>query len=490
MSNVVSEGSETSTLWDVLVLGGGISGLTLGFRLKQKGYQVLIIEGSERPGGSISTQTRSGFCWEEGPNSFTPTPALLNLVADLNIADHLVWADARLPRYVYWDNQLLPVPMDPGSALTSPLLSLGGKLRALLGILGFVAPSFRSEETVAEFFERQLGQEVLQRLVIPFTSGVYAGNANQLSAKAAFARLVDLETQYGSLLAGVLQSPKEKPIPLSPRIQPPPRRGQLGNFREGMQVLPQALAHHLGSSLRLKCKAIGLTPTNTYPYQVEVKTSDGSETLLARSVVSTLPAYATAPLLHPLHPEVSEILTRIPYPTVAVVALGYPTSALPNPLRGFGHLLPRSTGFRTLGTIWSSALFSHRAPAGFHCLLNFIGGSTDPEYAQQRGLPVLQDLTPSQRAEIIHAELSQILLTHPVDPIVLGEKLWLQAIPQYELGHRERMLWIRHQLNESLPGIRLCSNYLDGVALGDCVKRAEKEALSLAEWLGDPSTRS
>lgn len=493
MINVALEISDTSNLWDVLILGGGISGLTLGFRLQQKGYRVLIIEGSDRPGGSISTQRGSGFCWEEGPNSFTPTPALLNLVADLNIADQLVWADARLPRYVYWDNRLLPVPMDPGSALTSSLLSVGGKFRALLGILGFVAPSFRSEETVAEFFDRQLGQEVLQRLVIPFTSGVYAGDANQLSAKAAFARLVDLEAQYGSLLAGLFSrlfsAPKVKPVPLSPRIQPPPRRGQLGNFTQGMQVLPQALADHLGSSLRLNCQAIELAPTAQH-YQVVVKTSNGSETLVARSVVSTLPAYAAAPLLQPLHPEVSQRLARIPYPTVAVVALGYPASALPDPLRGFGHLLPRSMGFRTLGTIWSSALFPNRAPVGFHCLLNFIGGSTDLEYAQQRGLPALKDLTPSQRAEIIHSELSQILLTHPVDPIVLGERLWLKAIPQYELGHRERMHWIRHQLHQSLPGIRLCSNYLDGVALGDCVQRGEQETVSLAAWLEESKNRS
>lgn len=163
-------------------------------------------------------------------------------------------------------------------------------------------------------------------------------------------------------------------------------------------------------------------------------------------------------------------MAGIPYPPVAVVALAYPQEALPQPLRGFGHLIPRSQGLRTLGTIWASCLFPERSPQGYHCFLSFIGGATDP---------LMAALSPEERAQIVHAELSQILLTRPVEPIRLGERLWPRAIPQYTLGHRQRMGQLQAYLASQTPGVWVCANYLDGVALGDCVRRAEALAQQL-----------
>jgi len=485
----------------VVVVGAGISGLTLALRLQQglspkddSTQPVLLAEASSRVGGCISTQSRGGYRWEEGPNSFTPTLPLLNLIAEVGLAgrdggtesSQLVLADAKLPRYIYWEKELLPVPLSPSAAIGSRLLSVGGKLRALRGLLGFVAPPPGKEETVRQFFQRQLGSEVVERLVEPFTSGVYAGDPDQLSALAAFPRIAGLEERYGSLFAGAVQAlrsryryatlsqTRQQDSANSP-IQPPPKRGQLGNLRQGLQQLPEAIAQKLGSALRLGWRAVHLKRDET-GYRVGFVTPDSGEEIhwvMAQQVVLTLPAYAAATLLQDLNPQASRLLSEIPYPPVAVVALAYPEEALPQPLRGFGHLIPRSQGLRTLGTIWASSLFPERAPQGYHCLVSFIGGATDAAFARQKGIPPITALSPDERAQIVHAELSQILLTRPVDPIRLGERLWPQAIPQYMLGHRQRIAQLQASLADQTPGVWVCANYLDGVALGDCVRRAE-----------------
>lgn len=479
---------------DVVVVGAGITGLTLGYRLRQQGIKGVVLEANSRVGGSISSQTTQGYCWEEGPNSFTPTPALVNLIAELGLADQLVWADGKLPRFVYWEDQLMPVPLSPPAALTTPLLSVGGKLKALIGLLGFVSPPPDREETVEQFFTRQLGAEVTQRLVSPFTSGVYAGNVAQLSARAAFARIADLETDYGSVFAGLWQAPRPQPDPISPEVHPQPRRGQLGNLRKGLQQLPEALADQLGDRLKRGWQVQSLTsetPTETDPspiYRLQIQTPTGQHSLRTRGVILTVPAYGAAEILSSLSPMAAEHLHQIPYPPVAVVALGYPTTALPQPLRGFGHLIPRSEGLRTLGTIWSSCLFPDRAPQGYHLLLSFIGGATDPEYVHRHQVPAITELSPAERAEIVHQELSRVLLTQSVQPQILGEKLWPRAIPQYTLGHRQRLRQIFDQL-QTWPGISLCANYLDGVSLGDCVKRANAEAERVRAYLQDPVHR-
>jgi len=333
-----------------------------------------------------------------------------------------------------------------------------------------VLPPPSDEETVRDFFTRHLGSQVFQRLVQPFISGVYSGDPDRLSAQSAFGRLVSLEQTYGGLLAGSLKAPRSKPTtgPIHTR------RGQLGNFRLGLAQLPQALAHHLAPELACGWQAEGIEPTPVR-YRVHFQTPSGSQELEASQVILTTPAPITAKLL----PDLGDLLHPIPYPPVAVVALGYPETAFPQPLRGFGHLIPRaeaeSQGLRSLGTIWLSCLFPGRAPQGYQLLLTFIGGATDPEIIH---------LTPPERAAIVRADLQKILLTTTGDPIILGEKLWPQAIPQYTLGHAHR--W--QQIQQRLPaGIYLCTNASDGVSLGDCVQRAERLASHLIEKLGaDP----
>jgi len=465
---------------DTLIVGAGISGLSLAHTLQEDRRRILLCERQGRVGGNITTGMAEGFLWEEGPTSFSPTPELLRLAVDVGLEQDLVLADRKLPRYVYWQGQLLAVPMSPPAAISSQLLTLQGKLRALTGALGFIAPAMAlseqgGEETIAQFFQRHLGTEVTQRLVAPFVSGVYAGDPDLLSASASFRRIVKLSEIGGGLLAGAIlqrRGTKKQVKPQDPSI-PKTRPGELGSFKQGISALPQAIASGLGDTVKLGWHLTTLQKSDRQTYIAEFDTPAGPEQVEARSVVLTTPAYVTADLLQHLAPTASQALREIPYPPVACVVVAYPQTALKQPLRGFGNLIPRRQSIRTLGTIWSSSLFPGRAPQGWQLLTNFIGGATDPE---------IGDLDDEQIVQAVHQDLCRILLKEDVPPKVLAVHLWKRAIPQYTLGHLQRLEQV-NQAVEQFPGLFLCSNYFDGVSLGDCVKRAIELLAEVRQYL-------
>lgn len=460
---------------DTLIVGAGISGLSTAYRLHEQKQDILVAEKRDRAGGNITTEESGGFLWEEGPNSFSPTPELLQLAVEMGLKNDLIFADRGLPRYVYWQGKLRAVPMSPPTAVQTPLLSLGGKLRALTGALGFVPPNVaQKEETVAEFFTRHLGSEVTQRLVSPFVSGVYAGDVNQLSAKAAFGRVTQLADVGGGLVAGAILSrrkPKKSDAEAaSEKVNiPKTKSGQLGSFREGLQMLPSAIAAKLGNSVKFNWELNSISPHPEQGYIAKFSTPEGEQTVEARNLLLTIPAHIAAPLLKDFSPQASNALQSIPYPPVACVVLAYPDQALRFPLQGFGNLNPRSQGLRTLGTIWSSTLFPGRTPAGWNLLTNFIGGATDPEIAQ---------LGEEEIVNQVHQDLEEVLLKPNSTPKPLAVHLWSQAIPQYTLGHLERLETAREGLKD-FPGLFLGSNYQGGVALGDCIRQGEEFAQAI-----------
>lgn len=476
---------------DTLIVGAGISGLSLAHALQKEAktgspLKILVAESQGRVGGNITTATAEGFLWEEGPNSFSPTPELMKLAVDVGLKQKLIFADRKLPRYVYWQNKLQPVPMTPQAMVKSGLLSFPGKLRALFGALGFVAPAMGDrlsqqggEETVSEFFRRHLGTEVMQRLVEPFVSGVYAGDPQQLSAAAAFGRVTKMADLGGGLVAGALLSARKKPkkMPPDPNV-PTTKPGELGSFKGGLKALPEAIAANLADRLKLNWHLTRLDRTERETYIAVFSTPDGQQEVEARTVVLTTPAYITAELLQPLQPSVSSVLQAFTYPTVACVVLAYPVSDVKQKLVGFGNLIPRGQGIRTLGTIWTSSLFADRAPAGWQTLSSYIGGATDSGIANLDAAQIVQE---------VHRDLSRILLKPgAAQPKVLAVNVWKRAIPQYNLGHFDRLQQIENGL-KSLPGLYLCSNYLGGVALGDCVSRGFERAQFVREYLNDRS---
>jgi len=160
----------------VIVIGAGISGLSSAYRLNQLGADVTLLEASNRAGGLIGTIQKDGFLFESGPQSFQTTDLLLTLIRELGIEADLQKANPRAPRYILLHGKLQKIPTSPQAMLTSSLLGVGSRWKILSEPFRKTRPP-AAEESVAKFARRKFGDEILEYLVGPFVSGVYAKNS-------------------------------------------------------------------------------------------------------------------------------------------------------------------------------------------------------------------------------------------------------------------------------------------------------------------------
>lgn len=451
---------------DVLVVGTGISASSLSFNLikNHPSLNVLVTEARSVVGGNVISRNENGYTWEEGPNTFQPAAHIMRLAVDLGLKEDIVLADSTLPRFVYWDEKLFALPLGPKDIPTFKLLSLPGMIRAGLGAFGLILPSSKKEESVKDFVTRHLGKEVFERMIDPFVSGVYAGDPSKLSVSAAFKKIYALQELGGTqgIFEGALiriGQKKREAKPLDDDL-PTWKGGALGSFRKGLCMLPEAVAERLGDRLRLEWRLDALQKTDDGKYSATYETPDGPRTIIAKTVAITAPANASAHILKDIAPG-AQRLKEIYYPTVWSVTLAYPKSEFKEPLKGFGNLIPRSIGTRTLGTIWSSCLFPGRAPEGMELLLSYIGGAQDLD---------IKDLSEEEVVKAVDGDIKKILMKDgtEVKPVVVGTRRWERAIPQYNIGYWEILKEATESVAEC-PGIFLGGNYTSGVAFGDCV---------------------
>jgi len=453
---------------DILVIGGGISGLASAWALKRRGLAVRVLEAQRSPGGALASRVDEGFLIDEGANSaLDARPAVRELVTALGLENELMEAaPAARNRYVVKEGRVLPLPLGPLDFLTSPLFSWRGKWRVMQEPFIQAAEISQAEETVAEFARRRLGEEMLDWAIDPFVSGVYAGDPERLSARAAVPKVTALEAAHGSLIKGAMKLMVEKKRQARASGFAGPS-GRIVSFVEGMQTLARALAADLGEAVETGAivRRLERLPRGGYrAHGFGGKQWQGQRLLLAT------PAYASAELLRPVDPALAAELDGIPYPTVTSVALGFRREQVQHPLDGFGVLIPRREGVPTLGALFSSSLFPNRAPEGQVLLTAFIGGRNGCFVCEQGPdaavAQVLEDLTP--------------LLGLSDEPTLARVRVWPRAIPQYELGHLERMARVEARLAEQ-PNLELRANWRDGISVGDCLQNA----LALAErWPG------
>lgn len=442
----------------VVVIGGGVSGLACALRLQQLGAPVTLLEEGDRPGGLIGTEEREGFLFESGPQSFQGTEALLTLIRELGIEGELCKADPRAPRFVLRGGRLRKIPMAPQGILTSSLLGVGSRWRVVSEAFGRTTPP-AEDESVAQFVRRKFGHEILEYLVSPFVSGVYAGDPEKLSLRAAFPSLEEWERQYGSVLRGAVKSRPAK----SARQGPPP----LCSFQRGMGVLTEAMFAKLGANAKSGASVETVTKMDQ-DFQIQMTQNGRSEQMTARAVVLATPAYVASHIVGPLSAEAARTLSGIAYAPVVVVAAGYHRRQSAAALDGFGVLIPRSEKYRTLGIVWNSSLFPHRAPQGQMTITSILGGATDSAIIEKSD----QEITAIAVAE------SRKILNIEGSPITSAIWKHPRALPQYNLGHAHTVRAIR-EAERAIPGLYFAGNYLEGPSIGKCVEQGFQTAEAL-----------
>jgi oxygen-dependent protoporphyrinogen oxidase len=457
----------------VVVIGGGISGLACAYRLWQLGVPVMLLEAGDRPGGLIGTVEQGGFLFETGPQSFQGTDSMLDLVREVGIENDLYQADPRAPRYVLRNGRLEKIPMSPQAILGTSLLGLGSRWKVASEALRKTKPP-TEEESVAQFVRRKFGHEILEYLVAPFVSGVYAGDPEKLSLRAAFPSLDEWERSYGSILRGAMKSRPAKGAGQGP----PP----LCSFHHGMAMLTRTMTAKLAESARLSAHVDAITKTGangSARFQVRFTQKGQTETVEAKAVVIATPAYAASHLIAPFSEPLARALSGIQYAGVAVASAGYFEKQVGTPLDGFGILIPRSEKYRTLGIVWNSALFPEQGANAHVRLTSFVGGATDPEILERTDQEVLA---------VVQDESARILKITG-QPVVSSVWKHPKALPQYNLGHGHIVEMVRES-EASIPGLYFVGNYLEGPSIGKCVDRGSQTAEAARAYLRDGGAKS
>jgi oxygen-dependent protoporphyrinogen oxidase len=441
---------------DTIIVGAGISGLSCAWFLRERGHRIRVLEAGPRPGGTIQSVHQDGFLIEAGPNTtllrdgpFGELIRALGLEAELLEANRLAKR-----RYVVQHDRLVALPGSLPAFVASPLFSAGAKLRLLLEPFHRRA---REEESIAQFVRRRLGPEFLDWVIDPFVSGVYAGDPARLSVRAAVGRIHALEVEHGSLILGALARL------LRARASGPMPVGRLISLRDGMHALPQALAGALGGALTCNAEVTAIERDGV-AWRVRTAQSEHR----AEALVLSVPAHRAAALLEPLDSGLAGELAAIHYPPMASVALGFARDAISHPLDGFGVLIPSHARRPTLGALFSSTLFPGRAPDGQVLLTAFMGGARNASVAA---------LDEAEIVRQVLADLTPLLGIHAA-PLFKRVRRWLHAIPQYELGHLERLARIDDRLAR-FPGLHLRANWRDGISVADCVANAAQFAARL-----------
>jgi protoporphyrinogen/coproporphyrinogen III oxidase len=452
----------------VLVVGGGIAGLTAAYRLERLAPEadVVLLERDGRVGGKLLTERLGGYLVEAAPDSFLSRKrAALELCEELELGPELVGRRPENARsFVRRGGELHPlpegltglVPTNLDALNESRLLSDVGKERFADEVDVPPAPP-GDDESIASFVSRRFGREAYDALVEPLMTGIYGGDGELLSLRATFPQLRALELEHGSVLRGFDAQPRTE------RTRPP-----FLSLRAGMAELPGVLRDRLERTVVRTGSAVAAVRPSRQGYSAALETG---EELEAGGLVLATPAFVTAQLLAGVDSDLAELLGEIPYASSVVVTLGYDEAVLEHPLDGYGYVVPRGEGGDVLACTWSSSKWEGRAPEGKVLVRVYAGryGGRD------LGAGSDEDLVALARDELRVLGLG-------AEPDLVRVHRWPGGMPQYVLGHPERLERIARVLQEH-PGLELAGAAYDGVGIPDCIASGERAAASVVESL-------
>jgi len=442
--------------YSIVILGAGVTGLTLAHHLNKKGKDFLVLETQERAGGVVNTQSENGFVYESGPNSgIVSHPEVVALFDDLGDAIKIEKGNDLVKiRYVLKNGEWHALPHSAVSAVTTPLFSLKDKFR----ILGepFRKKGTDPDETLAELVKRRLGNSFLDYAIDPFILGIYAGDPAQLVTRHALPKLYNLEHNYGSFIGGARKKAKEPKTELEKRTD-----RAVFSIEGGLSGLTNALVDCAGKEHFLfGVQGVEVTPHDDQ-YLISYQQGDKKLEITADKVVTTFGSIGLKECLPFIGKEQMLRLTNLKYARVVEVSLGFDDWG-GRPLDGFGGLVPHKEKRDLLGVLFMSSLFKGRAPEGGALLTIFMGGIRNEQ---------LCDLSDEQLLKVLEAEFKDLMKLSNFNPSMVKIKRYAHAIPQYGISSGERFKAIE-EVQQQYKGLIIAGNLRDGIGMADRIKQA------------------
>jgi oxygen-dependent protoporphyrinogen oxidase len=438
----------------VVIVGGGISGLSAAYYLSKAGIRPTLIEKAPRPGGVIRTTVQLGCVLEAGPDGFMAAkPWATDLIREVGLADQIIGSnDHSRITYIVKNGKLVPLPagltmMVPTRIMplvATSLFSWPAKIRMGLDLLRRPKGP-QPDRSVHDFLMDHYGRESIDYLAEPLLAGVYGGDPKQMSANSVLSRFVEIESKYGSLTRGVLAAPK-------PQESSGPK-SFLWTLKSGLGQLVEAL--------RPSADIIHATVETLARAGDGFRVRANGDWLEAEHVVLAAPAGDAAPLLRTTNQELSDLLAAIPYTSSITISLGYRKDTFDHPLNGHGFLVPKLERKYLMGCTWVGNKFDHRVPDDMVVLRCFVGGN---------GLA----LTDGSLVETVRSELRGIMGIQ-AEPVFHSLARWPNSMAQYTVGHQKRIERMEAIL-QTIPGLEVAGNAYRGIGIPDCVKMGKEAA--------------
>ena len=477
----------------IIIIGGGIAGLAAAYSIQREisegaDLECILLEGSGRFGGKIFTEKSDGFIIERGPDSFiSQKPATIQLCKQLGLEDRLIGTNPGTPNtFVYTNGKLVTMPdglslMIPTKflpfALTS-LFSLSGKIRMALDL--FIPRKVGdSDESLASFVRRRMGEEALNKMAEPMLAGIYASDPEKMSIGSTFPMFVETERKYRSLIIGMLARKKallvsaNTDVTMNTGKRPSNSYSLFMTLKEGLgEIVDAIIKKSPDVQFKSEAKVAALKKQN---HSWHVSLEDGSE-YHADAVIIATPGSITKKIIKPIAPDLAEILERIHYVSTATVALVYKKEGFSHPLDGFGFVVPKAEGKSILACTWTSSKYPHRVPEGYVMLRCYLGGALHEEIAE-KDAETLQTLVRNDLQEIMGIKETPVFCR-----VFKNHK----ANVQYHVNHSEIIDSIMENLKK-FPGLFLVGSSYRGIGIPDCIQSGNQAAESALEFLKSKS---
>jgi protoporphyrinogen/coproporphyrinogen III oxidase len=461
----------------VAIVGGGIAGLTAAFYLqkiikeKNLAIEIILIEASHRLGGKMQTVIRDGFTIERGPDSFLARKtSMIRLAKEVGMDGKLV-PNSTGKSYVLVNEKLysmpggsiMGIPTEIGPFITTGLFSVPGKVRAAADFILPKSPSGK-DQSLGGFFRRRLGNEVVENLIEPLLSGIYAGDIDQMSLMSTFPQFYQVEQKYRSLILGMKKTTPTQPKKTEKKGE---KKGGFLTFKTGLQSFAEAIEAKLDPQSILKGHRVDKIVKREKQYELYL---NNDETLLADSLVVATPHKITAAMFADY--DFFEPLKSVPSTSVATVALAFPEEAIKTDIDGTGFVVSRNGDYSITACTWTHKKWEHSTPKGKALLRCYVGRAGDE---------TIVDLSDDQIVNIVLEDLNKTMdITMKPEFAVVSR--WKEAMPQYTVGHKQRLETINEHIHQELPGVFIAGASYGGVGVPDCIDQGERAVKDVLEY--------